>query len=76
MGSWCSSFRTAFQEEAWKRYNKRLQEEYEEEMERVVSFLVQYRSMAYPGPRVQWGQIIQIEIRGFKYINIEEIGEK
>ncbi|KAH1203943.1 hypothetical protein GmHk_17G050027 [Glycine max] len=29
-----SSFRTAFQE-AWKRYNKRLQEEYEEEMERV-----------------------------------------
>ncbi|KAG4953635.1 hypothetical protein JHK87_039229 [Glycine soja] len=30
-----SSFRTAFQEEAWKRYNKRLQEEYEEEMERV-----------------------------------------
>ncbi|XP_058725072.1 uncharacterized protein LOC131596440 [Vicia villosa] len=30
-----SSFRTTFQEEAWKRYNKRLQEEYEEEMERV-----------------------------------------
>ncbi|KAK7383268.1 hypothetical protein VNO78_28942 [Psophocarpus tetragonolobus] len=30
-----SSFRTAFQEEAWKKYNKRLQEEYEEEMERV-----------------------------------------
>ncbi|WJX09577.1 hypothetical protein P8452_00395 [Trifolium repens] len=30
-----SSFRSAFQEEAWKRYNKRLQEEYEEEMERV-----------------------------------------
>ncbi|CAK8564962.1 unnamed protein product [Lathyrus sativus] len=29
------SFRTTFQEEAWKRYNKRLQEEYEEEMERV-----------------------------------------
>ncbi|KAL2317874.1 hypothetical protein Fmac_031750 [Flemingia macrophylla] len=30
-----SSFRSAFQEEAWKRYNKRLQEEYAEEMERV-----------------------------------------
>ncbi|XLT26148.1 uncharacterized protein LOC107495856 isoform X1 [Arachis duranensis] len=30
-----SSFRSAFQEEAWKRYNKRLREEYEEEMERV-----------------------------------------
>ncbi|XP_020206802.1 uncharacterized protein LOC109791861 [Cajanus cajan] len=30
-----SSFRSTFQEEAWKRYNKRLQEEYEEEMERV-----------------------------------------
>ncbi|MED6122899.1 hypothetical protein PIB30_044198 [Stylosanthes scabra] len=32
-----SSFRTAFQEEAWRRHNKRMQEEYEEEMERVVS---------------------------------------
>uniref|UniRef100_A0A2P2JTD6 J domain-containing protein n=1 Tax=Rhizophora mucronata TaxID=61149 RepID=A0A2P2JTD6_RHIMU len=30
-----SSFRPAFQEEAWKRYNRRMQEEYEEEMERV-----------------------------------------
>ncbi|KAK4277375.1 hypothetical protein QN277_015384 [Acacia crassicarpa] len=30
-----NSFRSAFQEEAWKRYNKRLQEEYEEEMARV-----------------------------------------
>ncbi|XP_021888796.1 uncharacterized protein LOC110807837 isoform X1 [Carica papaya] len=30
-----SSFRTSFQEEAWKRYNRRLQEEYEEELERV-----------------------------------------
>ncbi|TKY74945.1 hypothetical protein E2542_SST03710 [Spatholobus suberectus] len=29
------SFRSAFQEEAWRRHNKRLQEEYEEEMERV-----------------------------------------
>ncbi|XP_056167756.1 dnaJ homolog subfamily C member 7 homolog isoform X1 [Syzygium oleosum] len=29
------SFRTAFQEEAWKRYNRRMQEAYEEEMERV-----------------------------------------
>ncbi|TYI82551.1 hypothetical protein E1A91_D05G228700v1 [Gossypium mustelinum] len=29
------SFRTSFQEEAWRRYNCRLQEEYEEEMERV-----------------------------------------
>ncbi|KAI4366505.1 hypothetical protein MLD38_022376 [Melastoma candidum] len=29
------SFRTAFQEDAWKRYNKRMQEAYEEEMERV-----------------------------------------
>ncbi|KAH1065497.1 hypothetical protein J1N35_030484 [Gossypium stocksii] len=29
------SFRTSFQEEAWRRYNRRLQEEYEEEMERV-----------------------------------------
>ncbi|XP_057427163.1 uncharacterized protein LOC130720529 isoform X2 [Lotus japonicus] len=34
-GGSSSSFRTAFQEEAWKRYNKRLKEEYEEEMERV-----------------------------------------
>ncbi|KAI4337092.1 hypothetical protein L6164_015546 [Bauhinia variegata] len=30
-----SSFRKTFQEEAWKKYNKRLQEEYEDEMERV-----------------------------------------
>jgi len=30
-----SSFRSSFQEEAWKRYNRRMQEEYEEEMERV-----------------------------------------
>ncbi|CAA0843334.1 Chaperone DnaJ-domain superfamily protein [Striga hermonthica] len=29
------SSRTSFQEEAWKRYNRRMQEEYEEEMERV-----------------------------------------
>ncbi|KAI8548534.1 hypothetical protein RHMOL_Rhmol07G0279800 [Rhododendron molle] len=29
------SFRSSFQEEAWKRYNRRMQEEYEEEMERV-----------------------------------------
>lgn len=29
------SFRTSFQEEAWKRYNRRMREEYEEEMERV-----------------------------------------
>lgn len=30
-----SSFRSSYQEEAWKRYNRRMQEEYEEEMERV-----------------------------------------
>ncbi|KAK2445745.1 hypothetical protein P8452_23326 [Trifolium repens] len=30
-----SSYRTAFQEEAWRKHNKRMQEEYEEEMERV-----------------------------------------
>ncbi|KAI3751869.1 hypothetical protein L2E82_22960 [Cichorium intybus] len=29
------NFRSSFQEEAWKRYNRRMQEEYEEEMERV-----------------------------------------
>lgn len=29
------SFRSSFQEDAWKRYNRRMQEEYEEEMERV-----------------------------------------
>ncbi|XP_073046483.1 uncharacterized protein [Primulina eburnea] len=29
------SFRTSFQEEAWKRYNRRMREEYEEELERV-----------------------------------------
>ncbi|XP_010438651.1 PREDICTED: dnaJ homolog subfamily C member 7 homolog isoform X1 [Camelina sativa] len=29
------SFRTAYQEEAWRRYNKRMKEEYEDEMERV-----------------------------------------
>lgn len=34
-GSTGSSFRTSFQEEAWKKYNRRMQEEYEEEMERV-----------------------------------------
>ncbi|CAH2070579.1 unnamed protein product [Thlaspi arvense] len=28
-------FRTALQEESWRRYNKRMQEEYEEELERV-----------------------------------------
>ncbi|KAL6504294.1 hypothetical protein OROGR_026217 [Orobanche gracilis] len=35
--SWKSktSFRTSFQEEAWKRYNRRMREEYEAEMERV-----------------------------------------
>lgn len=32
--------RTSFQEEAWKRYNRRMQEEYEEELERVVSFKI------------------------------------
>ncbi|XP_077233934.1 chaperone DnaJ-domain superfamily protein [Tasmannia lanceolata] len=30
-----SSNRSSFQEEAWKKYNRRMQEEYEEEMERV-----------------------------------------
>lgn len=34
------SSRTSFQEAAWKRYNLRMQEEYEEEMERVVIFLI------------------------------------
>ncbi|KAA8528432.1 hypothetical protein F0562_035787 [Nyssa sinensis] len=34
-GTTGGSFRTSFQEEAWKRYNRRMQEEYEEEMERV-----------------------------------------
>ncbi|KAI8013538.1 Chaperone protein DnaJ [Camellia lanceoleosa] len=34
-GSTGGSFRSSFQEEAWKRYNRRMQEEYEEEMERV-----------------------------------------
>ncbi|KAL5777538.1 hypothetical protein ACOSP7_010464 [Xanthoceras sorbifolium] len=34
-GATGSSFRTTFQEEAWRRYNRRMQEEYEEEMERV-----------------------------------------
>nr|XP_043615446.1 uncharacterized protein LOC122587363 isoform X2 [Erigeron canadensis] len=29
------SFRSSFQEESWKRYNRRMQEEYEDEMERV-----------------------------------------
>ncbi|PON65575.1 DnaJ domain containing protein [Parasponia andersonii] len=29
------SFRSSFQDEAWRRYNRRMQEEYEEEMERV-----------------------------------------
>ncbi|XP_043711854.1 uncharacterized protein LOC122660557 isoform X2 [Telopea speciosissima] len=28
-------FRSSFREEAWKRYNRRMQEEYEDEMERV-----------------------------------------
>ncbi|XP_052189476.1 uncharacterized protein LOC127799467 isoform X2 [Diospyros lotus] len=34
-GATSGSFRSSFQEEAWKRYNRRMQEEYEEEMERV-----------------------------------------
>lgn len=34
-GTTGGSFRTSFQEEAWKKYNRRMQEEYEEEMERV-----------------------------------------
>ncbi|KAF5456060.1 hypothetical protein F2P56_025574 [Juglans regia] len=34
-GATGSSFRSSYQEEAWKRYNRRMQEEYEEEMERV-----------------------------------------
>lgn len=29
------SYRSSFQEEAWKRYNRRMQEEFEDEMERV-----------------------------------------
>ncbi|KAI3784226.1 hypothetical protein L1987_43321 [Smallanthus sonchifolius] len=29
------SFRSSFQEESWKRYNRRMQEAYEEEIERV-----------------------------------------
>ncbi|EXC22417.1 Chaperone protein DnaJ [Morus notabilis] len=29
------SFQSSFREEAWRRYNRRMQEEYEEEMERV-----------------------------------------
>ncbi|CAI0464361.1 unnamed protein product [Linum tenue] len=34
-GGKAGSFRSAFQEEAYRRYNRRMQEEYEEEMERV-----------------------------------------
>ncbi|KAK2981760.1 hypothetical protein RJ640_006012, partial [Escallonia rubra] len=34
-GATGSSFRTSYQEEAWKRYQRRIQEEAEEEMERV-----------------------------------------
>ncbi|XP_042521169.1 uncharacterized protein LOC122094438 isoform X1 [Macadamia integrifolia] len=34
-GSTGGSFRSSFKGEAWKRYNRRLQEDYEEEMERV-----------------------------------------
>ncbi|KAJ8762527.1 hypothetical protein K2173_007966 [Erythroxylum novogranatense] len=34
-GGSAGSFRSTFQEEAWKRYQRRMQEEYEEEMERV-----------------------------------------
>lgn len=30
-----SSFRSSFQEEAWRRYHRRMQEQYEEELERV-----------------------------------------
>jgi hypothetical protein len=37
-----SSFRSSFQEEAWKRYNRRMQEEYEEELERVVSSVLNF----------------------------------
>lgn len=39
------TFRTSFQEEAWKRYNRRMQEEYEEELERVVRTI--YFSLVY-----------------------------
>ncbi|XP_042492665.1 uncharacterized protein LOC122072163 isoform X2 [Macadamia integrifolia] len=34
-GTTGGSFRSSFREEAWKRYNRRMQEEYEDEMERV-----------------------------------------
>ncbi|WCJ35601.1 Chaperone DnaJ-domain superfamily protein [Euphorbia peplus] len=34
-GTGGGSFRSSFQEEAWKRYNRRMQEEYEEELERI-----------------------------------------
>ncbi|XP_071732326.1 uncharacterized protein [Rutidosis leptorrhynchoides] len=34
-GASSRSFRSSFQEESWKRYNRRMQEEYEEEIERV-----------------------------------------
>lgn len=34
-GGSSGSFRTAFQEEAWRKYQRRMQEEYEEEMARV-----------------------------------------
>ncbi|XP_076951756.1 uncharacterized protein LOC143625231 [Bidens hawaiensis] len=33
--SWKGDFRSTFQEESWKRYNRCMQEAYEEEMERV-----------------------------------------
>lgn len=36
------SFRSNLKEEAWKRYNRRMQEEYEEEMERVVRFSIDF----------------------------------
>lgn len=47
-----NSSRQGFSEDAWKRYNRRIQEEYEDEMERIVSFLsslsfiISYKGMA------------------------------
>ncbi|XP_022722612.1 uncharacterized protein LOC111279747 isoform X2 [Durio zibethinus] len=37
--SWKGGSLRTLREEAWRRYNRRMQEEYEEEMKRVISLL-------------------------------------
>ncbi|KAE9457275.1 hypothetical protein C3L33_10811, partial [Rhododendron williamsianum] len=52
-GTTGGSFRSSFKEEAQKRYNRRMQEEYEEEMERVVRFSAWLRKVPHTDDEIK-----------------------